>query len=241
MSRARLFRPPPRFYGQPSAGGSPTGSAAAATISGTIITAATAASAPTSVVPFGFEDKILIFGLAIAAAGVGTTIDSATINGVPAFVDAQANTGGYIAAVISAPAVITPEDRIFNLRCLLSASGAAAARFYAQTFQGALSLRPIVPPQTSTTAIDTARSATTDRYRNGIVIATAINDVGAANQCIWSGTIGASEQDDAAVGTARASFARGLNIASDVLGGTVISTFDVISTTGISLAVATYR
>ena len=212
-----------------------------ATISGSVVTAASAAQTAGSRQNLPLENRLVMFVCAMSAAGVGTTVDRAYINGIPAFVEAQANTGGSLVAIISAPVNIMIDDRIFRLRAELSVSGVTAARTDCFVVTSLSGLRPL-SKDLSTTAIDTARTVTIPIYTRGYVALAAINDVGAANQCTWTGSAqNPSEISDVAVGAYRGSTATRLITVADNLTATFTATFDVISTTGISLVGAFWR
>jgi hypothetical protein len=235
-----LFRQLPALYLGP-----PTAELVAAgvngSVSGVIVTVASPAQTAGSLQNLPLSDRLVVCGLGVVAAGVGTTVDAAFINGIPAFVETQANTAGVLTAVISAPVPHYIDDRIFRLRAILSASGATSASCGMCVYRGLSSMRPVAA-QSSTTTAATSRTVTFPIYTRGIIVAAALNDVNTANQCTWSGNVlSPSEILDTNSGTHRFSAASRIFGSGENQAGTVIATFDASSSAGLSLSAASFR
>ncbi len=178
-------------------------------------------------------------------AGANTVITTVTINGNTGRVLCQSNTGGFIAAIIigkltpslggaKTPSGIDPE------LILINTTGTAPTAVNFGLSYWCLRYPECDWADATSTAAATSRTLTIPEITTGQrVIAAAINDVAAANACTWSGTSGISETDDAALSTARRSYAQSAGTVG--ASRTVIATFDVISTTGIALAAAMFR
>lgn len=187
------------------------------------------------------KNKFVIVSFAMIA-GADTVIGPVSINGLPAIVDVQANTGGYIAGIASIINTYTLPERAVRFVATLTGTVATAGILTAAIGTGFIRSRPIAVAS-STTAVDTVRNVTLPAYVNGLVVCVGINDVGAANQCTWTGTNNPAEDFDAAVGAARASSAaRGpVSAITENQSYSITSTWDVSSANGVSLAVASYR
>ena len=223
------------------AGGQRTSIATAsvgATITGSVVTAVTAAAGIAgSQEPIA--DRIVAIAMSLGEAGAGVTISGCTINGIPAPVWVQENQAGALAFICSANIPFGVADRRFRFRGILSASGATAGNGVFDISRGSSCYSP-VSYTSSGAAIDTARTATLSCWPSGLVIAAATNDVATANSCAWTGTVGVVEDYDEAAGTARISGASD-NTPTAGEAQTAIATFAVTSVAGISLAAASFR
>ena len=189
-----------------------------------------------------FLDFLAVYPIAVIA-GADTILTTVSINGNPGIVHCQANTGGYIAAIVSGLAAfetagyIEPSasawKMVLNSTGTVPTSANAGSGLWFSRGLGALWA------DATTTATATARTLTVPVIpTKARIMAASINDVATANQCTWTGTAGNGETDDGALGTARRSFAQFDPTAGASL--TIISTYDVISTTGNSLAAAMF-
>ncbi len=187
-------------------------------------------------------NRLIIVSIMCSAAGVGTTVQECSINGVQMFVDVQANTGGALAAIVSCTFPIFPEDGILRVNVLLSASGATGARIDLVAQSGHADNRPLSVQADQTTA-DTTRTITfPTRYIGSITMCAAVNDVATANSCTWTGTAAMGEVSDATIGTYKGSASRIITApAADIASATAIATFAASSVAGIVLVGATWR
>lgn len=210
-----------------------------AVIAGSNILLTSTAISSANAVHSDLTNKLVAFSVNLIG-GADTLIQNVSINGEPAKVDVQCNTGGFISAIISIVSPVTPSDRVY--RAVLTVSGTVVSAGRGSIFiQGGMALRSPAAVASSTTAIATARTVALPLYVNGLLICTAINDVSASNQCTWTGTNNPPEDDDANLGTARGSAAHRTANITESQSYSVTATFDVISVNGMSLAVASYR
>lgn len=216
-----------------------TSSGGNSTVSGTLITATSAAETPGTLQAANFRNKTVMFTLTIPNAGVGTVLERASINSIDAVIRVQDNIAGSMVAIVSATVPFMSQDRNYTLRATLSASGAVGARFNCNVTAGFASPDPI-DAQSATVAIDTTRTVSLKSRTNGFVTAAAVNDVATANQCTWTGTVTVVETGDATAGTFRVSIAEDGTPTSGE-SQTAIATFDVTSVAGLCLAAASWR
>lgn len=188
-------------------------------------------------------------GIAVIGAA-DTVLASASIDGSPAEIVSQCNTGGYIAAIIYgelrrdcyAPNSSGASSETY--KCFVQTTGTAptSATSIKQVFftRDGIAVRGL----TSTTTADTVRSVTFPQVpRHSFFLAVGINDVATANSCTWGGTAtSVTELTDAALSTARWSSANTgvFTWQAEGSGATVTSTWAVTSVTGVSLACALF-
>lgn len=211
------------------------GAAASATISGSNFTASLA---PAAGAAFRYENTLFACPIYLIA-GADTVLKTASIDGIPASIDVQTNTGGFIVAIVSVfiPSTRQSSTAYLTVQCVGTApTSVRVGGLYIGV--GLTRLAPFVASSTTTAA--TSRNVSLPYYANGFLLCAAINDVATANQCTWTGTTNPTELDDAALGTARGSSAfRATGTESQAF--SITATFDVISIGGISLAVASWR
>lgn len=221
------------------------GQASTVTIAGNNVNALLPAySLGAPLVALGISYNLQIILCASVIGGSDTVLIGASIGGQPGFVVCQCNTGGYISAVLYGFAPRFGNPLIASAIASITTTGTAPTS--AAVAASVINSKIIGPlaALTSTTTADTVRSVTLPQVsRDSFVVGTGINDVGTANQCTLSGTATSlTETGDAALGTARKVNLSTTNFTfqAEGTGATIITTWDVISTTGISLAVAVF-
>lgn len=192
-------------------------------------------------------ETIAAVSLAIVA-GSDTVLETVTCNGEPGFVACQINAGGYISAIVygrmrgPAAPYVTSGTNSEVWRVVVTCSGTAPTSV--RNGFNVLSSDGLIAALTASDVANTALTVTLPQVpRRSYMIAVAVNDVGTANSCTWSGTANnISEADDAALGSARMSNATTQNYTwqAEGSGATVTATFAVSSSSGISLACAVF-
>ncbi len=185
-----------------------------------------------------FANTLWVFAVNIVA-GADTVLQACSVNGQPAKINVQANTAGFISAIVSYYGWEINDSLV--PRAVVNTTGTAptASRF---CFTGVTGLSSGIPVATAsaTTVAAISSNVTLPCYAAGYYVCAAINNVGAANSCTWTGTNAPSETDDAAIGAARSTASERFT-ATESQAYSITSTWAVMSTTGISLAVASWR
>jgi hypothetical protein len=168
-----------------------------------------------------------------------TLIANVSINGLPAIVAVQANTGGALAAIIYNFSDHLRDTRSISVILTFSGTAPTAGRADYFTFY---SLRNRQPVSTDSVTTTIATAQTSNAYlQSALVIAAATNDQATGNSCTWTSTGVITETNDAAIGTARCSFAyRGVSTSTVTSGITSTATWVTPSVAGASLVVASF-
>lgn len=177
------------------------------------------------------RDRVIILSIPARSGQISRAI----VNGVELIPRILAGAAAQN-AFVSIWSGIVPDDAIgvFNI---VGATGSAPV----MSIYRATGISPVpVDAQSSATAAATARSVDLRTMPGGFIIACACNNVGAANQCTWTGDQSPTEDSDAAVGSSRGS-SSSTQSANDDAANTITATFDVIATTQIALAAASFR
>lgn len=202
-------------------------------LSAAFLSSNTATSGVASGISLGVEaeDRVIVALLASRSA-VATAL---WINGIALPLYATANQVTAFSQIGSA--LIPRGDRgVVNIKAA-GFTSAPVVHIYRLTGLASPVPRSVA---TSITAADTVRTVDVSSGIGGVILALAGNDVGAANQCTWTGDQSPTESADAAIGAGRQSAAH-IYSTNDDTANTITATFDVISTTGISLAAAAFR
>ena len=184
-------------------------------------------------------DFLFVHGL-VMIAGADTVITSYTCAGMQGRVVCQANSGGMIAAIVCCVGMGGRMDTANNtdvIQTTGTAPIAATSDLYCYTGRPQLRFFDAVSTAIGTTPGTITVAGVGTGALTPIGIAVAVNDVNAANNCVWSGTATSLTEDnqEAAINTNNRR-----SHASLAGNGTVISTWDVASTVGCSLAVAVF-
>lgn len=189
-------------------------------------------------------NRIAIFTMSMLGAA-DTEIAEVAINGSPAWIAGQVNTAGVIAAIVYGE-MNNNRGRGPGTQDIIMKTRGTNASAVSCVYETCVSKYPYLRQfKGSTTAVDTVRSVTFDQtYFHDYFRAVATNDIGSGNGCAWTGTmnnIGASSALAFSTGARGSASTQNFAHVTQAAGPTLISTWDIASLNGVSLAAAIFN
>lgn len=177
-------------------------------------------------------DRVIIIG-ACARSGLITRI---AVNGTELLPYASVGTANQN-AFTSIWSGLVPDDPYGTIWTETAAGTSPILNIYRATGLSRVAPRDA---QSSSTAADTVRTVDLNTTAGGIIVACAVNNIGAANSMTWTGDQTPTEDSDSAMGSGRQS---GMSLTGTVndTANTITATFVVISTTQVTLSAASFR
>lgn len=218
----RLLRPRRKFI----VGGAPSGSF--------LSSAALSASSTVADIALGqpSEDRVII----VTASARSGQVTRMTCNGIEFRLATSAGAAGQ-SAFTTIWSGLVPTGLVGVFWPETAAGTSPILNIYRAT---GLSQYQARDAQSSATATDTVRAVDLNTTAGGIIVACAVNNIGAANSVTWTGDQTPTEDSDSAMGSGRQSAMSTFNAVADTA-NTITATFAVISTTQIALSGASFR